>query len=1300
MRRSSYNNYRNIITSSTENDSCHSSDLDLQNPSGCHTQSPQTHPTCYKLPEFKLHITREKKFHRSSSSPNIPDKFSPDTHQHRQITYLEGTSSQKLRKEGASRILRAIRRCSEKVKAKDNSLSPKRDNSKSDVVILYQGEPTSNQNSPSTTPKTLVRTSKSDHTVVTQSNPSNQQKFYSRDSPRRPPKLLRRRRRPPHRRPLRRQSLNVNIIQESRVPDSERRSPSPYPRQSTNDVIRHMAHPVNERGNENKRIFPFQSTPSGNLKVIPNQVIFESKKVSVLVADPRHAKVNVKAEANKPEVEIGDTGQAKDLPPGVTPSAIDHLQAQRKLPRIPTQYVPRTQPQRSKLRQDQMEVKPSNQANHHRHQPGNEVPLASLGFTVEQPIDWEIVNLPEKTDLYEELARRITNYKNADCVVHLGHDEFHCHLLVLQSYSTLFDEKNCKEIDLTESSVTSRAFSIIYDWMISCSSESCHLLRRDNILEIFTGAQVLGIKELEEQCWSFIENEELFSEDTAFLLYLEAKKIGNSAVMELMIPRIMKFFLMLVSTKDFLELSVDELCLLLRSDHICVNSEMEVLMSAVRWLMYDWETRKEYLLDVLKCVRFGLIAPWQLVDVKRNPENPEFMELMSYPEIQKMVDDGLSFVIIKYWYGNQTEDYYHWIELLGLTEPVNRNWAGEEKNYVTYREFLLYLEEYQRTKISELKTKNIDKSQTMSNDCTESPIRQPNNYQNFHNPRSSSSGQVNLPPSIGGRPSRCPRMPVGGQGAQRAPPGFGMPPEILNKYLSSLGSHSKVIIPGHADVSQTRNMANDVRCDQWKSNTGLNWIKMKQRKRGFYTANGEYSDSSRSEEEAATTIQAVYRGYKTRQTFQEIKKMSSEENQNARRVAQLLSIPSINKDNLHQPMEPVRLPEGGGMSGDPKRVNIETPERSPRFREPPEAIQTLHPPNPLDFDGGTSSVSQFFDTDTENSFTPRLHKSANTNIEETVLVFGGIDPHVEYGVPGNTGRDIYRYKSVENIWEFVGEIPEPRHHHSLCVLGRRIYLVGGGDPSEDNHQYQTPVVGTVWSYDIDTRSWYNESGLLTPRKNFGLVVINERMYAIGGQDKNGMALRSVEVFDPAEGTWRTAPPMHTARIGPASVKYGNYIWVGGGMTISKREPLSRDVECFDPSKNMWINIEPLRAPRCFASFYVMFDKLYLIGGAGRSLKKSGITESIDTIDVWDPELRIWRDFSKMTTGRHSHSTGSIGDQLIIIGGLTTIFMKTLKTIECFCFERSKWIRGVTSLPHAVSGHATVSLRSENHSRSY
>lgn len=65
-------------------------------------------------------------------------------------------------------------------------------------------------------------------------------------------------------------------------------------------------------------------------------------------------------------------------------------------------------------------------------------------------------------------------------------------------------------------------------------------------------------------------------------------------------------------------------------------------MSAVRWLKYDWDNRLQYLVKVMSCIRFGLIAPWQLVDIKRNPENPELLEIMTVPEVSKMVDDGLS----------------------------------------------------------------------------------------------------------------------------------------------------------------------------------------------------------------------------------------------------------------------------------------------------------------------------------------------------------------------------------------------------------------------------------------------------------------------------------------------------------------------------------------------------------------------------------------------------------------------------------------------------------------------------------
>ncbi|XP_011632727.1 BAG family molecular chaperone regulator 6-like [Pogonomyrmex barbatus] len=50
------------------------------------------------------------------------------------------------------------------------------------------------------------------------------------------------------------------------------------------------------------------------------------------------------------------------------------------------------------------------------------------------------------------------------------------------------------------------------------------------------------------------------------------------------------------------------------------------------------------------------------------------------------------------------------------------------------------------------------------------------------------------------------------------------------------------------------------------------------------------ADSAKSEEEAATMIQAIYRGYKVRRKFDEIKKTSFEGKQNTQKVAELLSM--------------------------------------------------------------------------------------------------------------------------------------------------------------------------------------------------------------------------------------------------------------------------------------------------------------------------------------------------------------------------------------------------------------------------
>ncbi|ERL95101.1 hypothetical protein D910_12371, partial [Dendroctonus ponderosae] len=461
---------------------------------------------------------------------------------------------------------------------------------------------------------------------------------------------------------------------------------------------------------DSKNSFPFKVTPSGKLKVESSQVVFSSKKLSVLVADPKNTKVNIDPEpvSVKPSLEMAQHDHADFTKNSHTP--METLMSQNIQAGIQTGIsrdlsIDETVKENAggfsslgSLIGNSPIRSPTKEASEYESKQTSEIldpelNLGRLGYSGSDVISWEKVKLPEKQNLYLELYHRITNNTNADCKVYIDNEEFNCHLIVLQCYSELFDAYVAvKKVELPSDKCSVAAFSFIYDWMITGEPSYVHL-SRENVLDIFISTKYLKIKDLVEQCWAFIDNVDVFNEDTAFLLYMDAKKRNLPEVKELMLPRIQLFFLMLVSSQDWLELEVDDIKNLL--------NEMEIFMSAVRWLKHDWQNRDKYKYEVLDCIRFGNIAPWQLVDIKRNPENPDFMDLAKDLRICKMIDDGLAYVIIKYWYGQENEDFQHWNTVLGLQEPPARNWNGPDKTYFTFREFLIYLDQYRRNQLIE-----------------------------------------------------------------------------------------------------------------------------------------------------------------------------------------------------------------------------------------------------------------------------------------------------------------------------------------------------------------------------------------------------------------------------------------------------------------------------------------------------------------------------------------------------------------------------------------------------------------------
>ncbi|XP_049946986.1 uncharacterized protein LOC126450820 [Schistocerca serialis cubense] len=989
---------------------------------------------------------------------------------------------------------------------------------------------------------------------------------------------------------------------------------------------------------EPKRSFPFLSTPSGNLKIEPHQVVFESKKVSVLVADPLNTKVNVKADLS--ELEKGDeVGGCMAL------VAAHFSLAQHGHPGDGGDAGSPTRD--TSIESGSVAASADERRN---------------SYTPEV-IDWNKVNIPPKSELFKLLLYRISNSIKPDCKVLIAGDQFKCHSLVLQSYSLYFDDREPGEqFELPKDHVTTKAFATIYKWMIYPDPESHRLLTKENILEVFKAAQFLGIKELEEQCWTFIDCEELFSEESAFRMFLKARHFGMQAITELMVPRIMNFFLTLVSSRNFLHLDVDELCTILQSNYIAVHCEIEVFMSAVRWIMFDWENRESEVVEVMRCIRFGLIPPWQLVDIRRNPKNPEFIEITSNAEVQQMVESGLEYAIVKYWYGNNIDEFNRWCSKLGLDAPCPRNWIGDDKNYATYQEFLQDLELYRRNALEgrSAETGHPPAARTPRQEAASAPASRldgANQAKDYTMPRPQGGGA--------GRPQD--------RGDAREP--------VSTDTSTSTGEARAMRQSTTADSESPGDSA-----PAPPPPPGVEGLCLQMDRPPLHVPRRAAPLEELTRRLSASLLGPVTRDYLVEGSLflaqsesvlvlggaDPTWKPAPEGAPAVGRELLRLRLDAGCWEHIAQLPEPRQHHAAAFLKG---HVYIAGIQKS-AYSGDAKAM----------YDGIKKAIGP-----TVRKTAPLKSKTGEVITDEGKQMERWVEHYLELYAAENEGsRDECDTIKPMPVMEELDAMP------TMEELSREIDSLangkapGGKDPRDSAARSRGGITSTVWSLEPASRTWSAEPDMLTARQSFALVACSGRLYAIGGQDRSGRVLRSVERFNPVSGVWEYVAPMREARMGLAAAQFRGLLWVAGGMNGERSHTITDTVECYDPRSNAWTMSAQLRQPVCFSRLLCLQDTLFLAGGATRATRDAPIG-SIDSVDVWDPTQGRWCVRAKLSVPRHGHAVGYIGTHLLVVGGLTTVYVRALSSVEAFCCEAGARVRSVPDLPAAVAGHDIVTL---------
>ncbi|XP_016947308.1 actin-binding protein IPP [Drosophila biarmipes] len=306
---------------------------------------------------------------------------------------------------------------------------------------------------------------------------------------------------------------------------------------------------------------------------------------------------------------------------------------------------------------------------------------------------------PPKEPLDGQLLRILHDPESCSFKVYVGKYKFRCHLHVLQAHSKYFrdyEDVGTLRAHLPTDMVTPTAFHVIYNWMLDITKRP---KGGYSLVEIYSAATFLKIDELLEFTFTCF-NESSVSGSLAFGLFLEAQKFEIRMFQFLMLSRIEEFFLPLVASKEFVQLDFYWVRELLSTHNVGVNSEIEIFMTAVRWLSYDWSARKDLMEQMMDCVRFCLLPPLFLRFLQGEQKTLVLDSICQSPKIREKVNKA--FVYTSSELCELTQRIFSLVK--EFEPPEQRKWifdkrcsyhrkpGGNQGQFFTYQQFLNYLE--------------------------------------------------------------------------------------------------------------------------------------------------------------------------------------------------------------------------------------------------------------------------------------------------------------------------------------------------------------------------------------------------------------------------------------------------------------------------------------------------------------------------------------------------------------------------------------------------------------------------------
>ena len=223
-------------------------------------------------------------------------------------------------------------------------------------------------------------------------------------------------------------------------------------------------------------------------------------------------------------------------------------------------------------------------------------------------------------------------------------------------------------------------------------------------------------------------------------------------------------------------------------------------------------------------------------------------------------------------------------------------------------------------------------------------------------------------------------------------------------------------------------------------------------------------------------------------------------------------------------------------------------------------------------------------------------------------------------------------------------------HRAVVTENNDIYMIGGIFYECHHFEDNGKALREVKCFDSFKKRWIDKEALLQGRCAHAVSVCNGLIYVMGGKEHYpaGMAMSSVEAYDPDIDQWSYMPPMPLPLCHHSAVCHEKNIYIIGGTT--NNDVVSNAIFQYCTNTCIWTRITEMHSPRSELGATVLGDDIFMIGGYNGQFK-------IGSMEIYNIKSGRWRFGADFPEDRKSMATASFDGFIYLCGGVRTLIAR-------------------------------------------